>query len=107
MHAEARAIADPIEQATKFVEIQVEDDRLDAMDEVNRAAKTTLRQFRPTVQDEYILLQQLDSLADTEWNALLATKPEVPDVNACAGICCRHLDFGKEMAGSGHTMTVL
>jgi hypothetical protein len=30
---------------------------------------------------EYIPLKQLDSLADTDWNALLATKPEVPDAN--------------------------
>jgi hypothetical protein len=27
-------------------------------------------------------LQQLDALVDTKWNALLATEPEVLDVNA-------------------------
>jgi hypothetical protein len=43
--------------------------------------KIILRHFWPTVQVEYILLQQLDTLANTKWNSLLATKPEVPDVN--------------------------
>jgi hypothetical protein len=42
IHAEASTIDDPIEHSSKFSEIEVEDDRLDAMDEVNRATKTTL-----------------------------------------------------------------
>ena len=42
MHAEARTISDPIEKSTKFAEIYTEDDRLDSMDEVNRAVETTL-----------------------------------------------------------------
>jgi hypothetical protein len=42
MHVEARTIVDPIEQSNKFVEIQAKDDRLDAMDEVNKTMKTTL-----------------------------------------------------------------
>lgn len=49
MHVEAQAILQPIEQSTRFVEIQVDDVMLDAMDEVNRDAKTTLQQFKPTV----------------------------------------------------------
>jgi hypothetical protein len=35
----------------------------------------------PIVQEKYILLQQLDSLVEKTWNALLVTKPEVSDVN--------------------------
>jgi len=50
MHVEAQAILEPIEQSTRFVEIQVDDVMLDAMDEVNRDAKTTLQQFKPAVQ---------------------------------------------------------
>lgn len=49
MHAKTWAIFDPIEQLAKFAKIQAEDDKLDAMDENNRVAKTTLRQFRPKV----------------------------------------------------------
>jgi hypothetical protein len=51
------------------------------MDEVNRAAKKTLWQFKPTFQEYYIMLQQLDSLVETKCNSLLDTKPEVPDIN--------------------------
>jgi hypothetical protein len=54
-----------IEQSAKLAEIQVKDDSLDAMDEVNSAAKTALLQFQPIVQMEYILLQQLYALVDT------------------------------------------
>lgn len=57
MHAESRAIVDHVEQAAKFTEIQAKDDKLDAMDEANKAAKTELRHFRPTVQVEYIMMQ--------------------------------------------------
>jgi len=81
MHVEAQAILEPIEKSTRFVEIQVDDVMLDAMDEVNRDAKTTLQQFKPTIQTEYILLPYLDSLSETEWNALLDTKPKVHDSN--------------------------
>ena len=56
MHVEAQTILEPIEQSTRFVEIQVDDVMLDAMDEVNRDAKTTLQQFKPALQVEYILL---------------------------------------------------
>jgi hypothetical protein len=43
MHAESRAIVDPIEKVAKFSTIQAKDDRLDVMDEVNRVVKTTLQ----------------------------------------------------------------
>jgi hypothetical protein len=42
MHAKSWTIFDPLEQTTKFVEIQVEDNKLDSMDENNNVVKTTL-----------------------------------------------------------------
>jgi hypothetical protein len=54
---------------------------LDAMDDANRAAKTMLRHFKPTIQAEYVLLQQLESIADTKWNTMSVTKPKEHDIN--------------------------
>jgi hypothetical protein len=38
---------------------------LDAMDDANKVVKKTLWHFKPTIQDEYVLLQQLESIVDT------------------------------------------
>jgi len=45
MHEKSWTIDDPIEKLANFVEIQDEDDRLDAMDEVNKVTKTILWKF--------------------------------------------------------------
>jgi hypothetical protein len=57
MHAKSQTIVDLIENLAKFAEIQVEDYRLDVMDDMHRDSKTTLQQFLPTIQVEYIMLQ--------------------------------------------------
>jgi hypothetical protein len=65
MHLEGRAIEYPIEQASKFDVIQDDNDRLDSMEDAKRVAKTTLRHFNLTIQDECVLLQQLESIIET------------------------------------------
>jgi hypothetical protein len=75
MSEESQVIVDSVDQEVKFTEIQVVDEILDALDESTRETKKELRDFRPTVQAKYVQMKQLDSVADSGWNTLLATQP--------------------------------
>ena len=50
------------------------------MYEANQAAKKEIWDFKLAVQETYVKLKQLDSVAETEWYMLLATKTMEPDV---------------------------
>jgi len=63
MNAKSQTLADPIVQQAKFVELQEENENLDAMYEDVQAAKKELRDFGPTVQDAYVKMHQLDSFS--------------------------------------------
>jgi hypothetical protein len=39
-------------------------------------AKKELREFRPIVQTTYLQMHQVDAIADSEWNSLVASKPK-------------------------------
>jgi hypothetical protein len=45
MNAESQAIIDPVEQVAKFATIQIEDERLNALDESTRTTKKELHNF--------------------------------------------------------------
>jgi hypothetical protein len=67
---------DPLEQQEKFNQIQQEDNELNALFEAHSVAKKGLRESRPVVQIAYMQMHQIDAIADSEWNSLVASKPK-------------------------------
>lgn len=59
LNVEVEAFVTPLEQKAKYNEIQVADNKLDAIHETSIQVKKTLRDFTPTAQSTYIKLQQL------------------------------------------------
>jgi hypothetical protein len=76
LNEEATNTLDPLEQQEKFDKIQQADNDLNVLYEAQTVAKKELQEFRPVVQTTYLQMHQVDSIADSEWNSLVVSKPK-------------------------------
>jgi hypothetical protein len=67
---------DSLEQQDKFDQILQEDNKLNALFEVQSIAKKQLREFQPVVQKMYMQMHQVDATTYSKWNSLVASKPK-------------------------------
>jgi hypothetical protein len=49
---------------------------LNALYEAQIVAKKELREFQPIVQTTYVQMHHMDTIADSEWNSLVVSKPK-------------------------------
>jgi len=62
--------------------MQQANNSLNALFVAQTIEKRELRAFRPIIQTTYLEMHQVETLTDTNWNALIASKPKEFNLSA-------------------------
>jgi hypothetical protein len=67
---------DPIEKQQQFDRIQQADNELNSLYEAQSIAKKEMHEFQSVIQIAYMQMHQVDTIADSKWNSLVAARPK-------------------------------